>query len=64
MELLYGTGMRISECCQLRVCDLDFDRGQIVIRDGKGTKDRMTMLPQSLKARLKAQVDFVRLRHE
>jgi len=64
VELLYGTGMRISECCQLRVCDLDFDRGQILIRGGKGNKDRVTMLPQSLQERLKAQVEFVRLRHE
>lgn len=64
VELLYGTGMRISECCQLRVCDLDFDRGQIVIRGGKGNKDRVTMLPQSLEARLKAQVEFVRVRRE
>jgi site-specific recombinase XerD len=62
--LLYGSGMRISECCQLRVCDLDFDLGQIVIRGGKGNKDRVTMLPQSLEERLKAQVEFVRLRHE
>ncbi|MGD9857258.1 MAG: integron integrase [Planctomycetaceae bacterium] len=64
VELLYGTGMRISESCQLRVCDLDFDRGQIVIRGGKGNKDRVIMLPQSLEERLKAQVEFVRLRHE
>ncbi len=64
VELLYGTGMRISECCQLRVTDLDFDRGQIVIKSGKGNKDRVTMLPQSMEERLKAQVEFVRLRHE
>ena len=64
VELLYGTGMRISECCQLRVCDLDLDRGQILIRGGKGNKDRATMLPQSLEERLKAQLEFVRLRHE
>src|SRR5437588_3244189 len=64
VELLYGAGMRISECYQLRVCDLDFDRGQIVIRGGKGNKDRVTMLPQSLEAQLKTQVEFVRLRHE
>ena len=38
VELLYGTGMRISECCQLRVCDLDFDRGEVVIRGGRGTR--------------------------
>jgi integron integrase len=64
VELRYGTGMRISECCQLRVCDLDFDRGQILIRGGKGNKDRATMLPRSLEERLKAQLEFVRLRHE
>jgi integron integrase len=64
VELLYGTGMRISECCQLRVCDLDFDRGQILIRGGKGNKDRATMLPRSLEERLKAQLEFVRLLHE
>ena len=38
VELLYGTGMRISECRKLRVCDLDFNRGQILIRGGKGSK--------------------------
>ena len=64
VELLYGTGMRIPECCQLRVCDLDFDRGQIVNRGGKGNKDRFTMLPQSLEQLLKVQVEFVRPRHE
>ena len=64
VELLYGTGMRVSEGCQLRVSDLDFDRGQIVIRGGKGNKDRVTMLPLSLQERLKARVEFVRLRHE
>ena len=64
VELLYGTGMRISEGCQLRVCDLDFERGQIIIRGGKGNKDRPTMLPRSLEERLKAQLEFVRLRHE
>lgn len=64
VELLYGTGMRISECCQLRVCDLDFERGQILIRGGKGNKVRVVMLPRSLEGRLKAQLEFVRLRHE
>jgi integron integrase len=63
-ELLYGAGMRISECCQLRVCNLDFDRGQTLIRGGKGNKDRGTLLPRSLEQRLKAHVEFVRLRHE
>ncbi|GBG14977.1 integrase [Novimethylophilus kurashikiensis] len=45
-RLLYGTGMRLMECCRLRVKDIDFDRGEILIRDGKGAKDRVTMLPQ------------------
>jgi integron integrase len=47
-RLLYGTGMRLMECCRLRVKDIDFDRGEIVIRDGKGAKDRVTMLPALL----------------
>jgi len=64
IELIYGTGMRVSECCQLRVIDVDFDRGQILIRSGKGEKDRTTVLPESLQDSLLAQVEFVRLRHE
>jgi site-specific recombinase XerD len=47
-ELLYGTGMRILEAARLRVKDLDFDRGEILVRDGKGCKDRVTMLPRAL----------------
>jgi len=47
-RLLYGTGMRLMECVRLRVKDVDFARGEILIRDGKGAKDRVTMLPQSL----------------
>jgi len=47
-RLLYGTGMRLMECVRLRVKDVDFVRGEILIRDGKGAKDRVTMLPQSL----------------
>jgi integron integrase len=47
-HLLYGTGMRLMECVRLRVKDVDFERGEIMIRDGKGAKDRVTMLPQSL----------------
>jgi len=45
-NLLYGTGMRLMECVLLRVKDVDFERGEIMIRDGKGAKDRVTMLPQ------------------
>jgi len=47
-RLMYGTGMRISECVSLRVKDLDLDRRQLVVRDGKGGKDRITVLPASL----------------
>ncbi|MFN0019610.1 MAG: integron integrase [Pirellulaceae bacterium] len=63
-ELLYGCGLRVSECCQLRVCDLDFERGQVVVRRGKGNKDRLTVLPQSLRSRLQARIENVRIRHE
>ncbi|MGA9961783.1 MAG: integron integrase [Azonexus sp.] len=47
-RLLYGTGMRLMECVRLRVKDVDFERAEIVLRDGKGAKDRITMLPQAL----------------
>ena len=53
-RLLYGTGMRLMECVRLRVKDVDFARGEILIRDGKGAKDRVTMLPQSLVLPLQA----------
>lgn len=51
-RLLYGTGMRLMECARLRVKDVEFERGEILIRDGKGGKDRVTMLPASLKDEL------------
>ena len=47
-QLLYGTGMRLLECLRLRVKDVDFDLHQIVVRSGKGAKDRLTVLPDSL----------------
>jgi len=47
-RLMYGTGMRVTECLSLRVKDLDLDRRQIVVRHGKGGKDRVTMVPASL----------------
>jgi integron integrase len=52
-NLLYGTGMRIMECVRLRVKDVDFDRNEILVRDGKGGKDRVTMLPTLVVAPLK-----------
>lgn len=48
IKLLYGTGMRIKECLRLRVKDVDIERNQVTIREGKGNKDRITMLPASL----------------
>jgi integrase len=54
-RLLYGTGMRITEALQLRVKDVDFDHRAIIIREGKGFKDRVVMLPQSLVPLLKVQ---------
>lgn len=53
-NLLYGTGMRLMECVRLRVKDVDFERGEIFIRDGKGAKDRITMLPELLAGPLQA----------
>lgn len=44
-RLLYGTGMRLMDCVRLRVKDVDFERAEILVRDGKGGKDRVTMLP-------------------
>ena len=55
-QLLYGTGMRISEGLRLRVKDIEFERGAIIVREGKGGKDRAVMLPQSLVTALEAQL--------
>jgi len=62
--LLYGSGLRIMEAVRLRVKDLDFGREEITVRDGKGERDRMTMLPQALKHRLQVQVEAVRKLHQ
>ena len=59
-SLLYGAGLRVSECVRLRVKDLDFDYRQITVRNGKGAKDRHTMLPESLAAPLRRQLERVR----
>lgn len=63
-SLLYGSGMRLLEACRLRVLDLDFGLNQITIRNGKGAKDRVTMLPSSLVEPLKAHLELVRIQHE
>ena len=63
-ELLYGTGLRVIEGVRLRVKDLDFARGEIMVRDGKGRKDRITMLPRSLAEGLAAHLIRVREVHD
>lgn len=62
--LLYGAGLRLTECLKLRVKDVDFEYRQIVVRDGKGAKDRVTMLPQSTMEPLKRQLAVARALHE
>jgi len=52
-KLLYGSGLRVSECLNLRIKDVDFERFQVLVRDSKGNKDRLTMLPQSIMDPLK-----------
>jgi len=61
--LLYGTGMRILECLRLRIQDVDFDLGNITIRNGKGQKDRTTLLPDSCSQRLRDHLIYVRELH-
>jgi integron integrase len=63
LRLLYGTGMRVMECLRLRVKDVDFVRREIVVREGKGSKDRVTMLPARLVAPLRAHLEEVRVLH-
>ncbi len=63
-SLLYGAGLRLLECLQLRVQDLDFSRNEIMVRDGKGAQDRMTMLPASLNAPLQKHLQRVKAIHE
>jgi integrase len=62
-RLLYGTGTRIMECVRLRVKDVDFSRREILIRDGKGARDRVTMLPRAVQRSLRVQVAYAREQH-
>jgi integrase len=61
--LLYGAGLRLLECCRLRVQDVDFGSNQIVVRSGKGDKDRVTMLPAAVKPDLARHLERVREQH-
>jgi integron integrase len=63
-QLLYGAGLRLMECCRLRIKDLDFDRNEITVRSGKGDKDRRTMLPASAKAPLADHLARVKAMHD
>ena len=63
-SLLYGTGMRLMECIRLRVKDVDFSNNRIIVRDGKGNKDRVTILPETLIDILKLQIKRVKIIHE
>jgi integrase len=62
-SLIYGAGLRLMEAMRLRVKDVDFDHQQLTIRDGKGGKDRVTVLPQSIFDELKAQIDQMAVQH-
>jgi integron integrase len=63
-KLLYGSGLRVTECVRLRVKDVDFTRQQILVRDGKGEKDRVTMLPAAVTSPLQEHLLHVRHIHE
>ena len=63
-NLLYGAGLRLLECLRLRVKDIDFSTNHLVVREGKGNKDRVTMLPLSVKQPLTAHLAAVREQHQ
>ncbi len=64
LQLLYGTGMRLMEGLRLRVKDIDFEKAEIIIRDGKGAEDRVTMLPKKLIEPLQAQLVYAQTMHQ
>jgi integron integrase len=61
--LLYGAGLRLLECARLRIKDVDFDRREVIVRDGKGRKDRVTLLPERVQAPLAVHIDRVHAQH-
>jgi integron integrase len=63
-SLMYGGGLRLMECLRLRVQDIDFGANQIIVRDGKGFKDRVTMLPQTAREPLGEHLERVKRTHE
>ncbi|MBI5741158.1 MAG: integron integrase [Nitrospirae bacterium] len=62
--LLYGSGLRLMECIRLRTKDIDFEQRQVLVRDGKGQKDRITMLPRRFHDQLKEQIAYAKKLHE
>jgi len=64
VKLLYGSGVRGIECVRLRIKDIDFEMNQITIRDGKGQKDRLTMLPENIKSGLMENMNYVKNLHK
>jgi integron integrase len=62
--LLYGSGLRLLECCRLRIQDVDLDRHEIVIRRGKGSRDRRTMLPCGIDPQLTTHIEAVKRQHD
>ena len=63
-KIIYGCALRLIECVRLRVKDIDFEANQIMVRDAKGMKDRVTMLPESLKAPLQEHLRRVKITHD
>jgi integron integrase len=63
-SLMYGGGLRLLECAELRVKDLNLDRGELTVRDGKGGKDRVTMLPATLRSPLVEHLSRVQAQHD
>jgi integron integrase len=62
--LLYGAGLRLLECARLRVKDVDFGTNQLIVRAGKGDRDRVTMLPEAVKTDLARHLETVRKQHQ
>jgi integrase len=63
-ELLYGSGLRLLECLRLRIKDIDFGYGHIIVRDGKGLRQRVTILPESVRHPLQLHIAQVKHTHE
>ncbi len=64
VQILYGSGLRLNECLRLRVKDIDFAQNQIIVRDGKGAKDRVTILPKAIQPTLREHLRQVRILHQ